>query len=140
MLGKEEQRLPENILKIAVRSDNEFGWKQKDVLEVIEAAKKVPMAIIGGQVQYVLPAGTCELYWLSYDATDRKTNERWIDYCNRTANEVSEKFRRLLSIDIQKEAVEAFSDILSNDLNAFDKLNDYQTFILYFDDTETDSF
>ena len=106
ILTKQEQRLPKSILDKAIKSINEFGWRQEDFLEVIEAAKQTHLAIIGGQVQYVLPDGTCELYWLSYDPTDRQLNETWLTYCDRTANECLEKFNKLIATtDIEKEAL-----------------------------------
>jgi hypothetical protein len=140
MTGKEELRLPQHFLNISVKRGNECGWKQNDVLEVIEAARKVRMAIIGGQVQYLLPIGRCELYWLSYDSTDRNQNEEWINYCDRTADEVSKKFQQLLNIDIQAEAIKAFPNHLSHNGKPIDKLKDYQVFILYFEDMETGLF
>jgi hypothetical protein len=81
-----EQRLPISILDKAIKSTNEFGWIQEDFSEVIKAARNAQLAVIGGQVQYVLPDGTCELYWLSYDPADRQINEPWLAYCDRTAN------------------------------------------------------
>ncbi len=40
-LIKQEERLPKSILDKAIKSTNEFGWRQEDFLEVIEAARKV---------------------------------------------------------------------------------------------------
>lgn len=95
------------------------------------------MAVIGGQVQYLLPDATCELYWLNYDSDERKEGESWIAYCNRAASECILGFSKVIERPIHAEAVEAFgshllSDGTSNDLSA------YQIFILYFDDSETD--
>ena len=139
ILTKQEQRLPKSILDKAIKSINEFGWRQEDFLEVIEAAKQTHLAIIGGQVQYVLPDGTCELYWLSYDPTDRQLNETWLTYCDRTANECLEKFNKLIATtDIEKEAL-TFPFLSDKKKNGVD-ISEYLTFILYFDDKETDLF
>ena len=101
----EERRLPETILNKAIKSGNEFGWRQTDFIETIEAARKLKMGIVGGQVQYVLPDGTCELYWLAYDPVERQPGEGWIKYCNRTADETIEKFKDLITkTDFEKEA------------------------------------
>jgi hypothetical protein len=139
ILTKQEQRLPKSILDKAIKSTNEFGWRQEDFLEVIEAAKQTHLATIGGQVQYVLPDGTCELYWLSYDPADRQLNETWLTYCDRTAKECLGKFDKLIATtDIEKEALTFpfLSDKKKNGVN----ISQYLTFILYFDDKETDLF
>ena len=139
ILTKQEQRLPKSILDKAIKSTNEFGWRQEDFLDVIEAAKQTHLAIIGGQVQYVLPDGTCELYWLSYDPTYRQLNETWLTYCERTANECLEKFNNLIATtDIEKEAL-TFPFLSDKKKNGVD-ISEYLTFILYFDDKQTDLF
>ncbi|MFN5539667.1 MAG: hypothetical protein ACK481_06390 [Candidatus Melainabacteria bacterium] len=136
---KEENRLAKSILDKAVRSGNEFGWKQSDFLEVVEAAKEFRMAIIGGQVQYVFPDGTCELYWLSYDPKPRLQNEKWLEYCNRTTYECSDIFQQLISkINIEKEAIESFEFLKEKKAEGIN-INDFLIFILYFDDSETDN-
>jgi hypothetical protein len=138
ILTKQERRLPKSILDKAIKSTNEFGWKQTDFLEVIGAARQIHLAIIGGQVQYVLPDGTCELYWLSYDPADRQINEPWLTYCDRTAKECIDKFNKLIATtDIEKEAFENFPFLVDNKKSGVD-INKFLAFILYFDDTETD--
>jgi hypothetical protein len=135
-----EHRLPKSILDKAIKSTNEFGWKQEDFVNVVEAAKENQMAVIGGQVQYIMPNATCELYWLSYDSENRKQNEDWNCYCNRSANECIEKFNKLISsVNIEKEAVESF-EFLAHQKNKNVNLSEHLAFMLYFDDTETDSF
>jgi hypothetical protein len=138
-LIKAENRLPKEILDKAIRSANEFGWRQNDFLEVVEAARQKHIAIVGGQVQYVLANRTCELYWLSYDPEERQLNEAWLTYCNRTADECINKFNKLiLATDIEKEALNF--EFLADQKNSGVNVNDYLTFILYFDDSETDLF
>jgi len=139
ILTQEEQRLPKSILDKAIKSGNEVGWRQKDFLEVIEAAKQTHLAIIGGQVQYVFADGTCELYWLSYDPTGRQLNETWLTYCDRTAKECLDKFNTLIATtDIEKEAL-TFPFLSDKRRNGVD-INECLIFILYFDDKETDLF
>ena len=96
-----ESLLPKTILKKAVKSNNEFGWKQADFHEVLEAATLKQLAIIGGQVQYIFPDATCELYWLSYDSTARKKNEIWSDFVLRSKNEVLENFENVIMKEIK---------------------------------------
>jgi hypothetical protein len=133
----EEKRLPEKILNKAIKSGNEFGWRQTDFVETIEAARKLKLGIVGGQVQYVLLDGTCELYWLTYDPAERQEGEDWITYCNRTAEETINKFEDLTKVDVEKEALTSF-DFLRDQKSKGVNINDYKTFIIYFDDLETD--
>lgn len=136
--NKEEKRLPETILNKAVKSGNEFGWRQPDFVETIETARQLRLGIIGGQVQYVLPDGTCELYWLTYDPDERREGEKWVDYCNRTADETISKFKSLLTkTDLEKEALTSF-DFLRDKKSKGTNIEDYRVFIIYFDDLETD--
>ncbi len=137
-LTTEEQRLPKHILDKALKSSGEYGWRQQDFSEVIEAARKAKLAIIGGQVQYVLPDGTCELYWLSYDPADRHINEPWLTYCDRSAKECLQKFNKLIATtNIEAEALVNFPFLLDKKENGID-ISKFLVFILYFDSKETD--
>ena len=134
----EEKRLPETTLNKAVKSGNEFGWRQHDFVSTIETARKLRLGIIGGQVQYVLPDGTCELYWLTYDAGERGEGEKWVDYCNRTADETISKFKTLVAkTDFEREALTSF-DFLRDKKSKGINIEDYRVFVIYFDDLETD--
>jgi hypothetical protein len=135
--NQEEKRLPETILKKAIKSGNEFGWRQADFIETIETARKLKMGIVGGQVQYVLSDGTCELYWLTFDPTERQPGEDWIKYCNRTADETINKFKDLITkTDFDKEALTF--DFLRDKKSKGVNIEDNRVFIIYFNDIETD--
>jgi hypothetical protein len=135
--NKEERRLPETILNKAVKSGNEFGWRQTDFIDTIETARKLKLGIVGGQVQYVFQDGTCELYWLSYDPRERQVGEDWIDYCNRTADETIKKFKELITkTDFDKET--SSFDFLRDKKSKGVNIEDKKIFIIYFNDTETD--
>ena len=137
-LEREEYRLPKDARDKAIESENEFGWRQQNFKEIIEVAKQIPMAIIGGQVQYVFEDGTCELYWLSYNSKKRQENEKWLPYCNRTASEVIEQFDKLINeTDFDKEAVSAF-EFLKQKKEQGINIDKHKLFIIYFDDSETD--
>ena len=131
-----ELRLLINIIEKAAKSANEYGWAKEDILDVIEAARQIPMAIIGGQVQYIWQDATCELYWFSYDSENRKDNEDWITYCNRTASECSNKFKHLITTDIEKQAINSF-EFIKVKYEEGVRLSNHQIFILYFDDKES---
>jgi hypothetical protein len=136
-LEREEYRLPKEIREKAIESGNEFGWKQQDFKEVIEAARQIPVAVVGGQVQYVFNDGTCELYWLSYYTDERQENEDWLTYCNRTAKQSFEKFGRLINeTDFEKE--EMSFEFLKGKKEKNIDLEKHRIFIIYFNDNETD--
>jgi len=136
-MNRAENRLPGNILAKSVKRSNEYGWREHDFIDVVNAAKEIPMATIGGQIMYFFPDGTCELYWLSYDPAERKPEEDWLNYCNRTANECITKFNSLISnVDINAEAlgISYIKDKNNEGIN----IDDYKVFVIYFDDAEVD--
>lgn len=125
-----ENLLPKYILDKSIRSGNELGWRKNDVIEVFEAIRSVKLAILGGQIRYALPDGICELYWLCYDSSERKTGEDWASFCNRTVHECTDKFRQLISTkDIEKDAVESFS-FLNAKKNSGVNIQKYQIFMV----------
>jgi hypothetical protein len=129
-----KRKLPDNILNKAIKNGNEYGWKQSDFIEVVKTATQMQIAIIGGQVQYALHDGTCELYWLSYDPKSRYKDETWENYCQRTETECLEQSNEIISaVDIEKEAIDNFQ-FLKDKKQAGVNLNDYLIFILYFAD------
>jgi hypothetical protein len=133
----EEKRLPGIILNKAIKSGNEFGWLQTDFIETIETARELKIGIVGGQVQYVFQDGTCELYWLSYDSSERRVGEDWINYCNRTSDETIKKFKELITkTDFEKET--SSFDFLRDKKSKGVNIEDNKVFIIYFNDIETD--
>jgi hypothetical protein len=133
----EEQILPNEILARAIRSGKEFGWRQQDFINTVLAAQSAGLGIIGGQVQFVLPDGTCELYWLSYDTDERQSGETWKEYCSRTARECIAKFQKLVNtIDFVKEGIQHFDFLKAKATEGVDLLQ-YLSFILYFNNHET---
>jgi hypothetical protein len=128
-----ENRLPVELLEKSIRSGSEYGWRQKDFPEVVEAARKNQMAIEGGLVQYVFEEGTCELHWLHYFTKELKKGENWVGYCNRTAKECLEKFNQIIrERNIEKEALEKF-ELVRNALADGVVLEDHKVFILSFE-------
>lgn len=92
-----EKYLPDEILQKAIVSGKEYGWKRPDFKETVNKAVELGLGIIGGQVQFKFPDGTCELYWHSYDTTDRKSGEKWSEYCQRSKSECLKQFEKLPS-------------------------------------------
>jgi len=138
MTETEEKYLPIEILQKAIVSGKEYGWKRTDFMEVVTKAVEVGLGIIGGQVQFKLPDGTCELYWHKYDTTERKSGESWNDYCQRTKKECLSQFEKLpTDRELVKEGIGSF-DLLKEKSKTDSALADFLIFILYFNDLETE--
>jgi len=138
MTETELKYLPTEILQKAIVSGKEYGWKRVDFKETVKKAVEVGLGIFGGQVQFKLPDGTCELYWHKYDTTERKSGESWKDYCERTKEECLNQFQKLpTDIEFVKEGIESF-DFLREKSRTEIILEDYLIFILYFNNPETE--
>jgi hypothetical protein len=135
----EEKYLPNELLQKAIVSGKEFGWKRDDFKDVLKKATESGLAILGGQVQFKLPDGTCELYWQKYDTTERKSGENWTEYCERTKIECLNKFEKLPdNSDLIINGIESFEFLKQkSELNI--ELSDYLIFILYFANRELEN-
>ncbi len=132
-----ENRLPVDLLEKSIKSGTEYGWRQNDFLEVVEAARKLQIGIEGGQIQYVFEEGTCELHWLHYYTNEIKKGENWTNFCNRTAKECSEMFNQIISKrNIEKEALDNFS-LVKEKLKEGVVLENHKLFIISFEDQKT---
>ena len=92
-----EMELPESITARATLSGSEHGWSIVEFPSILAEAATHGFACIGGQFQFLLPDGTCAMYWLSADSTPRRTNELWQDYVLRSEQEVRATFDRICS-------------------------------------------
>lgn len=73
------------------------------------SAKEKGLASIGGQVQFRLPDGCCELYWINFDSNDKNQDESWNEYVVRSADEVIHKFKQVnLEFDLIDEGYKSF--------------------------------
>lgn len=134
MIDQIENRLPVHLLEKSIKSGSEFGWRQNDFLEVVEAARKLNIAIEGGQIQYVFDEGTCELHWLHYYTQELKPGENWVNYCNRTAKECGEKFNQIIrEKNIEREALNNFK-LVKDQLENGIIVDEHKLFILSFED------
>ena len=98
------------------------------------AGRECGLANLGGQLQFRIPEGTCELYWLKAVSEGRRPNEEWQDYVARTADEVLFRFRLLQSrTDIVNEGISNFS-ILRQMHDQGMALDQFLCFVLYFDE------
>ncbi len=128
-----EQLLPSIILAKASLHGNEYAWRIDDVEDTIRAACSANLAAIGGQIQFRLRDGTCELYWLAADSSPKQDDEDWSVFVSRSAGEVIEKFRNLrANSDFVAEGVNEFTFLSEkHDQGVF--LADYLYFVLYFE-------
>ena len=111
---------------------------RKDFKEVLDHAASVGLGIVGGQVQFKLPDGTCELYWRNYDTKSRLIGESWTDYCQRTRIECLDQFDKLPSDkELIAEGIENFEFLKVKSIEGTD-LKDFLIFIIYFNDLETE--
>jgi hypothetical protein len=62
---------------------------------------------VGGQVQFRLAGGTCELYWQNFDVAPQRTDETWDVFVARSRSDVAAALQRLPSDDVLlKEGLE----------------------------------
>ena len=126
-----ELHLPREILAKAVMSGGESGWRRGDVLEAVRSAPSVGLAVLGGQVQFLLPDGTCELYWLDYDPSGRHRTEPFPAYAGRSSGETTAALQRVLAMDLVDEGVTSFKHLQRAEAQGV-LLEDCLLFIVYF--------
>lgn len=102
----ETDSLPPDMLLGASLRGNEYAWTVADFPRALARAEAHGYACLGGQFQFRVPdGGTCEMYWLDADSSDRCNDELWEKYSHRSCREVLEKFRkRIAETDFAKEA------------------------------------
>jgi hypothetical protein len=88
--------LPEHILCRATLCGNEYAWPVEDIPTVIEAAKAANLINIGGQLQFRIPAGTCECFLVEVDTyKDVSKNLPWSERVSATAVAAQTQFQHL---------------------------------------------
>lgn len=70
-----ETGLSRELRTSAVRSGQEWAWPLHLIPRVIDEAEKLGLLSLGGQLQFLLPAGICECYWVSVEALDQEPAE-----------------------------------------------------------------
>jgi hypothetical protein len=127
-----ERFLPASVLSRASLRGNEYAWPLAAVEATVAAAAASGLANLGGQAQFRIPDGTCELYWLSVDSGERRRDETWDAYVTRTAAEVRTQFAALRErTDFVNEALQ-WPQLARLHAEGVD-LNQYLCFVLYFD-------
>jgi hypothetical protein len=131
MTTQPDDRLPPHVRARAIRSGHELGWRRDDVLEAMTAARDTGLACLGGQVQFVFEDGTCELYWLNFDSSERG-DLSWDEYVRRSHDECATALGRLLAgTDFEQEGRRSFR-FLEEKAAAGRDLSDHLVFVCYF--------
>jgi len=88
--------LSADLQATACRSDNEWGWRPDSIPHVIDEAEGLNLLSVGGQLQFLLPAGTCECYWVSVDTlVEEPDGLSWLERVKFTAGEARKQFADL---------------------------------------------
>ena len=82
------QRLPDPARALADLRSGEAAWRRADLPLLANGARAMGMATTGGQVQLRLASATHELYWQDYDPGDRRSDETWSGYADRSWKEL----------------------------------------------------
>ena len=107
------------------------------LLELEASGESLPfearqLAAIGGQVQFLLDGGTCELYWQSYDSSARQDGELWPIYVARSHREVENSLNRIPPLEsLVKEGLDNFAFLREKAASGLD-LQKYLRFVCYF--------
>src|ERR1700722_15617002 len=128
-----ERELPAKIAGGSHLKGKEYGWEPSLFPTALANAQVLGYACIGGQFQFRLNDGTCEMYWLSADSDPRHETEKWLEYCERSCSEVKNGFQKLMSeTDFQKQAMEwgPVKEAIAHGLDPLEKL----VFVAYFVD------
>jgi hypothetical protein len=99
--------LPPDMTIGATQSGNEYGWQLDSFPDALAKAEALGYACLGGQFQFRLSTGTCEMHWLSVDSKERKPAEPWPAFCRRSCSEILSGFTKLhAETDFRKMASE----------------------------------
>jgi hypothetical protein len=80
----------------ATLDGNEYAWGLTDFPNAVRRAAGLGYACLGGQFQFRTPSGTCEMYWLDADSSERKPGEPWPRYAERSCEEGFAAFEEII--------------------------------------------
>jgi hypothetical protein len=59
----DEGLLPKQLLEKAhISPDGEYAWRKEDIPVVLEAARSIGLAPVGGQPQFIIPEYICDVH------------------------------------------------------------------------------
>jgi hypothetical protein len=127
-----EARLPADILQRATLRGNEYAWKRADLPIVFASAESAGIANLGGQVQFRVPDGTCELYWHSFDASNRQPGETPGSWVSRSRQEAEASLLRIPSdAELVAEGLQQFEFLREKAAQGVD-VGETLCFVCYF--------
>lgn len=71
--------LPPEIAVGSQISGNEYGWQIAAFPGAVASAEALGFACLGGQFQFRLDVGICEMYWLAANSSPRHEGEAWTE-------------------------------------------------------------
>jgi hypothetical protein len=105
----DEGLLPAEIrAKASVTPGGEHAWRFEDVPAVLEAARAVGLASLGGQPQFQFEGGTCEPYWINVGTDERGADEPWEAFVDRSTALVRQHVEERCTPDALREAAGGF--------------------------------
>ena len=89
-----------------------MGWKPESIPHVIKDAEGLNLLSVGGQLQFLLPGGTCECYWVSVDPlADEPDGLSWHERVKLAAEKSRKQFADLqVQFDFLAEGRKAFGN------------------------------
>ncbi|WP_167507787.1 hypothetical protein [Rhizobium glycinendophyticum] len=105
-----EMLLPDTLRSVACRNGGEWGWQPETIPLVIDEAEKLGLLNVGGQLQFLMPEGTCECYRVEVNAL--KGEPVGLTWSERVA--LSAKNARRQMVDITR-----FYDFIAEGRKAF---------------------
>jgi hypothetical protein len=104
--------LPDTLRSAACRSGGEWGWQPETIPLVIDEAEKLGLCNVGGQLQFLMPEGTCECYWIEVNAI--KGEPDGLTWAERVARSATAARQQMVDIigryDFIEEGRKAFPD------------------------------
>jgi hypothetical protein len=102
---------PPALLGRANLAGNEYAWPVTEIPAVIAATEAANLVSVGGQLQFRLPEGVCECYWVEVDTyRDVPKTAPWQERVEKTAASATEQFAQLRQdFDFAEEGRKAFS-------------------------------
>jgi hypothetical protein len=85
----------------------------------------------GGQAQFRLPDGTCELYWIDLAPSGRTLGEPWNQWVDRSADDAIANFRRRMAATNWQSEIQNWEFLWEKAGKGVDVMS-YLYFVLYF--------
>jgi len=126
-----EHLLSQDVLSTASLRGKEYAWPPGGVVAAINDARQRGLGTIGGQAQFRLPDGTCEMYWLDLDPSARKLGEAWEAWVNRSADEAIAKFCERMTMTDWRSEIQSWPILRQMAESGADVMT-YLYFVLYF--------